>query len=193
MKKRNNLSVKKQFKEAWSYIKESRKAIFFVVLIFFLRSLIGFFFSERFVFLDELLKSLVDETEGFGVLEMIFFILQNNTQTAFLSLLLGVFFGIFPIFNAITNGVVLGYVLAKVHGISGISDFWRILPHGIFELAAVFIALGMGVRMGNVLLAKDKKKELKRMLYLSLNAFFMIVLPLLILAAVIEGLLIFFV
>ncbi len=193
MKKRNNLSVRKQFKEAWNFIKESRRAIFFIVAIFFLSSLIGFFFSERFSFLDELLKNLVDETEGFGPLEMIFFILQNNTQTAFLSLLLGVFFGIFPIFNAVTNGVVLGYVLAKVHGISGISDFWRILPHGIFELAAVFIALGMGVRMGNVLLAKDKKKELKRMLYLSLNAFFMIVLPLLILAAVIEGLLIFFV
>ena len=121
---------------------------------------------------------------------MIFFILQNNVQSALFSLIAGIFLGIPPLLSAVTNGVVIGYVLSKTYEIGGLAIWWRLLPHGIFELPAVFIALGMGMKLGAALF--KNKKEIKDKLYQSINVFLMIILPLLITAAIIEGLLISF-
>ena len=183
-------SFRKQFREAVDYIKESSGYIYFVIFIFFGFSLIGLFFWENFTFLDEFLKQILLQTEGLNWIEMIFFILQNNVQGAFFGILFGFIFGVFPLLNAMGNGIVLGYVASQVIQISGIGVMWRILPHGIFELPAIFIALGLGVKFGMFIFAKDGVKELKRRFYESMNAFLMIILPLLILAAIIEGILI---
>jgi len=183
-------SLRSHWNAALGYVKESRKEIYFMILLFFLSALIGFFFSERFTFLNALLRELVDLTSGLNALELIFFILQNNVQSALVSLVFGIFFGIFPIINGVLNGIVLGYVLAITSELVGFGEFWRILPHGIFELGAIFISLGMGLRLGGFVFAKQKVKELKRRFFESINVFLLIVLPLLILAAIIEGLLI---
>ena len=105
---------------------------------------------------------------------------------------MGVFFGIYPIIGIIGNGVVLGYVFSLVIAEEGIVSLWKILPHGIFELPAIFIALGLGLKLGGFVFAdKGKKfKELKKRFYQSVNAFLMVILPLLVLAAIIEGILI---
>ena len=88
-------------------------------------------------------------------------------------------------------GVVIGYVLNRVWQESGIRDIWKILPHGIFELPAVIIALGLGLRLGAYLFGANEKREtFKELAYKSVNTFLMIILPLLVLASIIEGLLI---
>jgi len=69
---------------------------------------------------------------------------------------------------------------------------WRILPHGIFELPAVFIALGMGLKFGGFIFQKEKIKSLREYFWNSLRVFLFVVLPLLIIAGIIEGTLIFF-
>jgi len=33
-------------------------------------------------------------------------------------------------------------------GIEGYGILWRLVPHGIFELPAVFISLGLGIKLG---------------------------------------------
>lgn len=184
------MKIKRKFSEAWSYVKETRNYIYLIIAIFIMSSLIGFFYSEQFGFIDEFLREILEKTQGLNALELMLFIFQNNLMSAFLASLLGVFLGIFPIVNAISNGVVLGYVLSISYEVSGILEFWRILPHGIFELTAIFIALGVGVKLGMFVFAPNKRKELRRRFYNSANVFLMIVIPLLILAAVIEGLLI---
>ena len=96
-------------------------------------------------------------------------------------------FGIFPFFIAIYNGYVLGYVLKLVVGKIGFLEIWKLFPHGIFELPAVFISLGLGIKLGASLFAKNSDKEFLRRLKNSARVFFFIVLPLLVIAAVIEG------
>jgi len=192
-KKGKELDLKEHFDQGIMYIKESKGEIYFVIAIFFISALVGFFFSERFTFLNVILVELVSKVIGLNVLELTFFILLNNIQSAFFTLLGGVFLGILPIIGALTNGIVLGYVLSLTYEVSGLLDFWRLFPHGIFELGAIFIALGMGVRLGGFVFAKQKVRELKRRFFESINVFLVIIMPLLILAAIIEGLLIFLV
>ena len=100
--------------------------------------------------------------------------------------------GIFPIFNAVFNGILLGYVYSKAVPIAGYFVIWRVLPHGIFELPAIFIALGLGVHLGASFFGKEKIKTLSKRFRLSFKAFLTVVLPLLVIAAIIESLLVVF-
>lgn len=194
MKRRTKREVKKKeenlFKIGIDFVKESRNYIYFSVIIFVVSAIIGFYFSNYFTFIDEILKELVNKTEGLESFELVSFIFWNNLQSAFIGMIFGIVFGIMPVINAITNGVVLGYVFDKVYKVSGFADFWRILPHGIFELPAVFIALGMGIKLGSLVFSGNYKDGFLTHLKKAFYAFVFVVIPLLVIAAIIEGLLI---
>jgi stage II sporulation protein M len=192
MARKNKLSLKKQLNEAKKYVKESREQIYVIIALFFVSAVLGYVFSERLGFIEELLRQIISQIEGLNGVEITAFILQNNIKSAFFGMLFGFFFGIFPIFNAVGNGLVLGYVSNLVVAEAGFLSLWALIPHGIFELAGVFIALGMGLKLGGFLFVKKGKRfgELKRRLYEGFNAFLLIVIPLLVIAAIIEGILI---
>jgi len=185
------LNAQKQLDEALAYIKSSAKYIYTVLAIFVIGGILGYVFRENLTFIDELLKQIVASTRGLNGTELIFFILQNNLISAFLAIVAGIFLGIFPLFSSLTNGVVLGYVLGRSVEIAGIGIWWRLLPHGIFELPAIFISFGLGVKLGFSAFSKDVKKTFMKRLYQTANTFLMIVIPLLIIAAAIEGIFIF--
>jgi len=187
----NKLNTKKQFREALSYIKESAKYIYTAAILFGLGTIIGFVFQDKLKFIDEILKQLLRKTLDLNPIEMIFFILQNNLQSALISIILGVFLGIFPIFSTLSNGIILGYVLKQTLEVASILIWWRLIPHGIFELPAIFISFGLGIKLGFSFFQKDPKKTFKTRFYKSANTFLMIIIPLLIIAAIIEGILIF--
>lgn len=195
MKKRinkNHLNAKQQFREAAIYLKQSQKHIYSIVILFFLSMLFGFLFRSHLTVLNDLLRGIIDQTRGLSAPELIFFIMQNNMQTSLVSMLLGMFLGIFPLVNAIMNGVVVGYVIGLTYNLTGETHWLRLVPHGIFELPAVFISLGLGIKLGFSIFAKKAKNNFKNNFYNSLNVFLLVVIPLLIIAAIIEGLLIAF-
>ena len=175
---------------AWRYLLGNVGYIIFVFALFVASILFSFAFPEFFTHFNEILRSIVDETEGLSASGLIVYIFVNNFQSSLYGLLFGVVLGVFPIGAAVLNGTLLGYVLRLSWGVSGVSEFWRLLPHGIFELPAVFISLGLGLRLGTFVLSKEKMAFLAHNLYLSLLVFLLIVVPLLVIAAVIEGVLI---
>lgn len=187
--KLGKLDMAKQIEDSKKYLFESRKYIYFSVLLFFLSSLISFMLPASFSFLDELIREIFLSIEGMGGIELTFFIMQNNIQSAFFGLVLGIFLGIPSIINLLLNGLVIGYVMSLAVGAQGFLVFWRLIPHGIFELPAIFISLALGIKLGTTLFSKHPG-EFKRRLYNSLNVFLVIVLPLLFVAAIIEGVLI---
>lgn len=180
------------FRESLNYIGESRNYIYFALSIFILGAFIGFLFPEVFSsFLNEIIKALIEKTKGLNMAEMVFFIFQNNTMSAFSTIVLGIFIGIFPILSIFVNGILLGYVMSKAIAIEGWLTVLRLAPHGVFELPAIFISVGLGIKLGLVWFSgKERGKEFKRRLWKSLKVFLVIVLPLLIVAAIIEGILI---
>ena len=184
-------SMKKQFGNAFSYLKESRNYIYAIALIFVCGLFIGFVYSSNFSFLDEMLKNLVSQIRDLGLFDTMVFIFQNNITAAFFGMFLGVILGIFPLLNAISNGIILGYVMKMVWTDSGVTNLWKIFPHGIFELPAVFISLALGLKLGMSIFSEGSRREFLARLKNSFIIFMVVVLPLLLVAAIIEGTLIF--
>lgn len=184
---------RKNYSLSWQYTKKCRNYIFFIILLFLLGFIIAVFYQppEIVELIKEFIEDLLQKTEGLSMWQMVFFILNNNLKNSFFAMLLGVFLGIFPIFTALANGYVLGFVAEKSVQLEGIAILLRLVPHGIFEIPAVVLALALGVRLGAFWFEKDRKKEFLSRLENSLRVFLFIILPLLVIAAIIEGILIF--
>lgn len=192
IKKGGKAGSEGNYVRCWKYIKES-KIYFLIILTLFLFSLlIGYFLP---VFFQELIKNLIEDlvkkTAGMDFYQLLLFILKNNITTAFFGLLLGIILGFFPIMLAIMNGYVLGFIFGKTAKVYGFSVLFRLLPHGIFELPALVLSLGLGLKLASFIFAKNKKEQLKYDLENSLRVFIYVILPLLIVAGVIETALIF--
>ena len=193
--KKNPGFIKENYLLSVNFIKESKIFIYFITGIFFLFTMIGFFVPPPEVISDQILKfieELLRKTQDLSQFELIRFIFFNNIQSSFFGIILGVFLGLFPVIFAIANGYVLGFVASFSVNVGGIFILWRLFPHGIFELPAIFISLGLGLKIMTFIFEKNKLRTLKIYIKNSLRTFLFIVIPLLIIAAVIEGSLIFF-
>lgn len=117
-------------------------------------------------------------------------IMTNNIRVAILAFAGGITFGILTVYLMIYNGIIVGAIagLFWSHGKS--YEFWAyIVPHGMIELTAIFIAGGAGLLMGYKLLVPGKysrgyqlKTKAKRSVQLLLGT-----IPLFIIAGLIEG------
>ncbi|MFW6233265.1 MAG: stage II sporulation protein M [Nanoarchaeota archaeon] len=191
-KKLNNLI--KKYKESFKYIKESKNYIYLIIILFILSSLIGFFMQTPSLLetkILEFIEEILTKTQGMNQLELILFIFLNNLQSTFIGILSGIFFGIIPLISSLSNGYLIGFVGEKTVNLEGIISLWRLLPHGIFELPAIFISLGLGLKIGCFIFNKNKKEYIKENIKKSLKVFFLIIIPLLVIAAIIEGSLIY--
>ena len=192
-KRDKDFNFKQEYKESWDYLKKVKNYVYIIFGIFFFFALIGFFIpipdylsNQILQIISELLEKTKDMTQG----QLTNFIFFNNLKTSFLGMIFGVFFGIFSIVIAIANGYLVGFVASIAVQIEGVSILWKLLPHGIFELPAVFISLGLGLKLSMFVFQKNKKKALYEYFWNSLRVFLFIVIPLLIIAAIIEGALI---
>jgi stage II sporulation protein M len=192
--KNKKFNFKNQYEKSWKHIKESKNFIYFSILIFLVFSLIGFFFPapeslQTTIF--EFLEKLIQLTSEMSPSELIIYIFFNNLQSSFFGMVFGFILGIFPLISLVANGYLLGFVSALSVNAEGFSILWRLIPHGIFELPALFVSLGLGLRIGSFILKKNKWKFLKLYFIESLRVFLFVVLPLLLIAALIEGSLMF--
>ncbi|PJE81621.1 hypothetical protein COU58_01605 [Candidatus Pacearchaeota archaeon CG10_big_fil_rev_8_21_14_0_10_32_42] len=198
MKKKPGLKriVEEGYEISFRYIKESRKFIYSAIGIFFFFALLGFFVPIPENIKSELLEyfsELIKKTEGFGIFEMILFLFENNSISSFFGLFFGLIFGILPFINASLNGLLLGIVAKISVSEVGIISLWRLLPHGIFELPAIFISLGLGLKLSTFIFKKKKWESLKVLLEKSFYVYIFIIIPLLVIAAIIEGILIVYI
>lgn len=192
--KKKSFSLLNEYKECWKYIQESRKFIYFVAGIFLFFLLMGFFVSAPEFLSNGIMKfirGLLTDTQNMSQLNLISFIISNNVQSTFFGIIFGIFFGLFPLASAVANGYVLGFVSSISVNNSGLLSLFKILPHGIFELPAIFISLGLGLKTGMFVFRKDKMKAFMDYLSNSLRIFLLIIIPLLIIAGIIEGTLVF--
>jgi stage II sporulation protein M len=178
----------------WKYLKENQNYFLVILFLFSYSAMIGFFFPVFFKeVIEEFIKKLIEKTAGMNFFQLLVFIFQNNLTTAFTGLLLGLALGLFPLLSIFFNGYVLGFVVSKTTDVFGYGVLWRLIPHGIFELPALIISLGLGLKLGMFIFAKEgkRKKQLMYDLENSLRIFVFIVLPLLLAAAIIETSLMF--
>lgn len=193
--RRSVVDLKKDFISSWQYVKESKNFIYIVSAIFVIFVIIGYFipapaYIEKAIL--EFIEQLLEKTENMSLAELMSFIFFNNLQSSFFGMIFGIVFGVFSVLTVVINGYLLGFVSNVVVGEEGIVVLWRLLPHGIFELPAVLISLGLGLKLGTFIFKKNKIDSLKEFFLKSIKAFFFVIIPLLIIAAAIESALIFF-
>ena len=191
MKKKGGKSFLRQgYGDSWDYLKESKVFIFSAIVVFFIFALVGFLFpAPEFISqpILKLIEDLVARTQGLNTSQLVLFIFTNNVWASFLALTFGIILGIYPFLSALLNGYLLGFVGRMVTSQEGIGTLWKILPHGIFELPAIFIAFGLGMKLGTVFFKKNFRKTFKEYIKKSLEVLVFVIIPLLIIASIIEG------
>jgi len=190
LKKQKEKRVCLPISDSLGYVSSSRNFIFLIIGLFSLSLILGIVFPsvlESFVL--GIIRELLEKTKGLNFIGLFVFIFFNNVKTSLIGMFSGLLLGIFPIFLAALNGYLLGFVMNYSFRENGIKDIWRIIPHGIFEMPAFFISLGLGVKLGYSLLFTKKTfwKDIK----MSIKTFVYIVIPLLLIAGLIEASLMF--
>jgi len=180
------------YSEIWGYLKESRNFILGAALIFVIFAFVGFLYPNFFTKeIASLVEEIAKKTEGLNAWQLMGYIFENNVLSTLSSIIFGVVLGIVPIISLVANGYVLGFVGNLASNASGeYAILLKLLPHGIFELPAAIIAMAIGIRLGWFIFSKNIKKEFLRRFFMSVKILIFVVIPLLIIAAIIEGLLI---
>jgi stage II sporulation protein M len=193
MKKQNpKNNLRSHFLDSISFIKSSRRYIYFAASLFALFFIIGLFFSPSLEIESQILKmiqEIMSQFQGLSLVQTIWAIFYNNSLVSLISILFGLLFGVFPIVASVSNGYIVGYVASKAISQQGVFILWRLLPHGIFELPAVLISMGIGTRLGLSITSKERTSDIFKS---SMKTFILIIIPLLLIAATIEGFLVFF-
>jgi stage II sporulation protein M len=122
-------------------------------------------------------------------LYILLMIFLNNAFVSLVSLILGIALGVFPILFIASNGYFVGvisYIVGQQKGFLFI--LLALLPHGVIELPMVFLSASIGLRLGHqvFLYLIGKPTEVKREFVRGLKFYFLLIVPLLFFAAIIE-------
>ena len=146
---------------------------------------------------DTLLSGLEQKAADLSALSplgMAIGIFENNAFGCFISIALGPIFGLYPAFFIASNGVIigvaLGMVISKYGIVLGVLVFvLGLLPHGIFELTAVFMSAAMGIKLFYDLVRSVIKSDLnilKNSVLETIQMYIFWILPILLVAAFVE-------
>ncbi len=137
--------------------------------------------------LQDLLGTFPD-VSNMGLVELFGYVVANNAFKSLLFMIGGLLGGVLPLFFVVFNGFFIGWVAYSLGSTVGLGFVAAgLMPHGIFEIPAIILAMSIGMSLGYALLNRLRGQgDLWRETRLALGLFINRVLPLLILAAVIE-------
>jgi uncharacterized membrane protein SpoIIM required for sporulation len=117
------------------------------------------------------------------------YLMAHNTQVAVGAFATGIT-TVLPAYMMFQNGAIMGALIAVVQPTGNLPAFWAgILPHGVCELTAIFIAGGAGLLVGWALINPGPYSRKDALVANGKDAVKMMVatVPLLIVAGIIEG------
>lgn len=184
------LAPAKEIKELMKNIE--RKYYLLATVIFLFAVVLGLIFGQNSTAFSNTIGENAPFINYLGQLPLFMLFLAiffNNAIKSFFVIVLGTFFGIVPIYFTYVNGTILGIVFAYAGMHSKLPvAFAGILPHGVFELPALIISIAYGLWLGAAFLRRLRYKESFWPPFRSaLQAYYRIVLPLLLIAALIEA------
>ena len=142
---------------------------------------------------EGVLSNIPDPSQA-SDLELFSAILTNNVIASFIFMASGVLVGVPPLLFMALNGFFVGWISYSAASELGLGFvLLTLLPHGIIEIPAITLSAAMGVGLGYHIINRLRRGEgLQRYVMDSLNVFITRIVPMLIVAALIEtGLIIF--
>ena len=166
-----------------------------VVFLYFVSLSMGYFLGTTFSYdiIDDIVENVPDlVTDSFTTTFLN--LLLHNIQASFISVITGFFLGIPPFLLVAFNGFVLGVIVQSASSSIGfITTLLLLAPHGIFEIFATLLSSALGAVFGYTLIERLRGRDsVMAIINYIFNMFLKRVIPLLIIAALIETWLIFF-
>lgn len=164
-----------------------------ITFVFFGSLVTGYISAANFPSMaDTLRESFSSRFESLMTMNPLYIMLViflNNAFVSLLFLVLGLALGILSILFIAFNGYLVGviaYLVAQEKGLLFV--LLALLPHGIVELPMVFLAASIGLRLGHQVFSAliGKPTQIKREFKEGLTFYFHWILPLLLVAAIIE-------
>ena len=195
--------IKNEFLKTLKYIKENLLKLSYITGIVFLAIAVVSFFLIKLVPENDIIqiynmiyemfdtKDIVDSAGNISALGLF----KNNSQAMLITAVSGIIpFVFYPAFPLFINSLLVGVVLGIIDVITDFNIFYliltKLLPHGIFELPALFVATSIGLKLCIVTTKKitgNKEVSFKYHLVNSLRVILFVIIPFLILAAIIEA------
>ena len=171
-------------------IKEYQKLLILVSFLF----LIGFAFGtvssiDIFMLFKDVFAKLLDKFKDSPGINLLLKIFSHNLLAVVIAITLGFVFGIFPIISALINGFIIGLLLVILNDSAAISPaefILALIPHGIFEIPALFLSFALGINLGSWPFKKNKKVFFKKTFNKYFSICLKIIIPFLFVAAIIE-------
>ncbi len=178
--------------------KEIKKIIIFMTILFILFLIISLIYNtityqnnsdlkESKEIYDIYLKVRYKET----FIGNFFYVLIHNIFSSFLQIITGIAFAIFPLFIIIAQGISNGNSIIYTYRMDGLFYSLLIVPHSIFEIPSMIISCSLGIKIFlSLFKSKNRIKDMIQEYKNSIIVFLFIIIPLLIIASIIESLLI---
>jgi uncharacterized membrane protein SpoIIM required for sporulation len=179
--------LKRQYSAAFSTLYQARYGILTALLVYAGSCLGGWMYADALGFFQQAASSLVGKFSGKGGADFIFTLFLHNLVATYITMCLLTWWGLVPMVTAIANGLILGWLVVTATGPSLVDAAVMLVPHGVFEWPAMMITWGVGLWRGaGYRFSADPGTYFQRWKR-SNQVFFLIVLPLLLLAAIVEG------
>jgi stage II sporulation protein M len=140
---------------------------------------------------QQTITTFVSVFSGMPRLKLAGAIFLNNAVKTFLAIVLGALLGIIPVIFLFANGIALAVAWSLSSQSRGAwLSLLSILPHGVIELPAVFLGTSIGMMIGAQTLKRLTGKSdttVGAELLQGLRYFCSVLLPLLVLAALVEA------
>jgi stage II sporulation protein M len=180
-------NVKRNYTEAFGYLREAMNSLLIAIFIFLIGISIGLLYPLRGEGLLSAMKTMARHLSGRSALSIAGAIFLKNSLSAAISVMFGPLLGIVPILGAVGNGLLIGTVLSHVNEANRTNTILQLIPHGLFELPAIFMAWGIGIWQGTWVFHKKLNYTFQERRRKAFRILFMIIIPLLLIAAVVEG------
>ena len=181
------MKIKNIFSEALETSSEARYCILLALVLYCCSAIAGWIYGEDFQFLEDQVKALAAQFADKSAPVFIAKVFLRNLFATYLVMCIVPFFGVFPSISAIFNGLLLGWVTLMSSGMSGPEFILMLIPHGAFEWPAMMIGWGTGLWRGFGYRFSKKQTTYFERWIMANKVFLTVIVPLLIVAAIIEG------
>jgi stage II sporulation protein M len=182
----HGMNMRAIYRNLYADIRRKKAYIVFTVALLFLAAALSVFnppeLRKVLLVAVDALRRMAQDYRSKALFYVIVGIFVHNAVALFIGLFSGALLFIIPACMIVANGYLIGFLV-----IPRLSEIWLLIPHGVFELPAFVLACSYGIWLGLWMLDQNKVETLKFRLRQCIVIYFYVVVPLLFIAATIEG------
>ncbi len=180
-------NMMRSYAAALTTLHHTRHCILIALAVYMVGGLMGWIHADNLTFFHQPAVALADKFEGKHGAGFILALFLHNLVATYITMCTITVWGLVPMVTAMANGLILGWIVVTAISASLVDAAALLVPHGLFEWPAMMIAWGVGLWRGAGYRFSTVPGTYAQRWRKSNQLFFLIVFPLLLAAAIVEG------